>query len=95
MDALSALEREGAKLVDAFVPYAEHAGAVGVLTIGPECSGGVTDDLAAYGSEMSDYFVLSLNLLGHTMANEFVCAQRTRASATVSSPSSGTPNRAA
>jgi aspartyl-tRNA(Asn)/glutamyl-tRNA(Gln) amidotransferase subunit A len=79
MDALSALEREGARLVEIDIPLAEHSSAIGVLTIGPECSGSMTDDLAQYGDQMSDDFVLTLHLLSHMSANEFVMAQRARA----------------
>lgn len=77
--ALAALEAEGARLVDLDLPLAEHALAVGVLTIGTECMGALRDDLVRFGSRMGDDLLLSMRLMEALPARDYLAACRTRA----------------
>ncbi len=78
-EALRALEREGATLVDISLPISHHAHRVGFLTIGPE-------SLAAHRREwidqrelLADDLRLSLAVLSGMTALEHLDAQRLRA----------------
>ncbi|MBA2664837.1 MAG: amidase [Bradymonadaceae bacterium] len=76
--ALKELEREGAVLVDVSLPLAAHAPALGVVTIGTETMGNLTDDFELYGESMSEELRLILHLLATISARDFLKAQRTR-----------------
>lgn len=77
--ALAQLEREGARLVDVEVPYLEHAPAMGVLAIGPECYGALEEDIARYRDLFSDDFRVSLAVLSTLSVDEIFAAMNSRA----------------
>jgi aspartyl-tRNA(Asn)/glutamyl-tRNA(Gln) amidotransferase subunit A len=78
MDALHALERDGATIVDMTLPHAEIAQAIGVLSIGPETAVHVRD-FAQFGRQFGAELVLQLATLSAIGAQEYLLAQRARA----------------
>ena len=68
LEALRALESEGAVLVDVDVALSEHALAVGVLSIATETMAGLIDDYRAHGRQMGG----DLQLLLFT-SSRFAC----------------------
>lgn len=79
MDALRALERDGAKLVDVTLPHAEVAQAIGVLSIGPETAAHVCDYAAEFGHLFGGELRLQMAILGSVGADDYLRAQRARA----------------
>lgn len=77
--ALKQLEAAGATLVDVEIPLAHHAPAIGVVTIGTETMGTLTDILEANAEQTGDDLRLVIQILEQTSAREFFMAQRTRA----------------
>ncbi|MCI0570860.1 MAG: amidase [Myxococcaceae bacterium] len=77
-EALRALEKEGAQLVDVELPGAANALAMGALTIGCEARGNLDDDLRTHKRAMSDDLVVQLRILETVGAREYFLAQRTR-----------------
>lgn len=78
-EALSALEREGAKLVDVRMPLAKHAARVGYLTIGPESLASVRHHWLERRHMINDDVRLSFAVLSGITAVEQLDAQRLRA----------------
>ena len=78
MDALEALQKDGAQLVDVDLPLLKHAQAIGVLSIGMETLANLQDDFEEYGEQFSDELRLNLAMLRTIDASEFLAAQRTR-----------------
>ncbi len=79
MDALRALESEGARLVEIDLPHAGIAQAIGVLSIGPETRAHVADYVAEHGDRFGGELEMQLALLGSVSAHEYLTAQRARA----------------
>jgi aspartyl-tRNA(Asn)/glutamyl-tRNA(Gln) amidotransferase subunit A len=77
--ALVALERDGAVLVDVHIPLAAHAPAVGALTICCETLANLSDDLHASGHRMGDELRMVLTLMTLITARDLLLAARTRA----------------
>ena len=78
LEALRALESEGAVLVDVDVGLSEHALAVGVLSIATETMAGLIDDYRAHGRLMGGDLQLLLDLMARASAKEYLIARRTR-----------------
>lgn len=79
LDALYHLEREGAELVDVDIPLAEHAPAIGALSIGMETRSNLADEYADNPDAFSDELRMTLEMLGTITADEYLDSQRTRA----------------
>jgi Asp-tRNA(Asn)/Glu-tRNA(Gln) amidotransferase A subunit family amidase len=77
-EALRALEKEGAVLVSATIGLAEHALAIGCMTIGLETRGLLHLDWAEHASEFSADLQVTMAALGEARAADFVDAQRLR-----------------
>lgn len=78
-EALTALEREGAKLVPVRMPLARHAAKVGYLTIGPESLAAVRHHWLERRHLINDDVRLSFAVLSGITAMEQLDAQRLRA----------------
>lgn len=78
LDALEALEQEGAVLVDVEIPGIEYAQAAGVLSIGPETFANLTDDRVRHADRMSLELHVLLEILGSLQAREYLLGQRVR-----------------
>jgi aspartyl-tRNA(Asn)/glutamyl-tRNA(Gln) amidotransferase subunit A len=76
--ALTALESEGAVLVDVEHPTARMAMPAGVATIGVETLAGLLDDRREYGTQMGDDLRMLLNLLASIPAGDVGQARRVR-----------------
>jgi aspartyl-tRNA(Asn)/glutamyl-tRNA(Gln) amidotransferase subunit A len=79
MTALRALERDGAVLIDIDIPLADLSAAMGVMVIGTETMGMLTDVEEHQGEATGDDIRLLLNVLGQVSARDYFIAQRTRA----------------
>lgn len=78
-DALAALEREGAQLVDIRMPLSRHAAKVGYLTIGPEALASVRAHWHERRHLINDDVRLSFAVLSGITAMEQLDAARLRA----------------
>jgi aspartyl-tRNA(Asn)/glutamyl-tRNA(Gln) amidotransferase subunit A len=76
--ALRELEKAGAQLVDVRIRLAPHAGAIGMMVIGPEATANLVDDLDAHADEMGDSLKLVLALLRTMGCEEVLVASRHR-----------------
>ena len=79
MEALQALEKEGATLTDIEIPYGEHHQAIGVLSIGVETLGSLSDVVQQFGESCSDDLRFLLQVLSSVTAGEYVRVRRNRA----------------
>jgi Asp-tRNA(Asn)/Glu-tRNA(Gln) amidotransferase A subunit family amidase len=77
-DALHALERSGAKLVDVQIPLARFAQAIGYVTIGGEVRASLTAEWRDHSREMSDDLQVTLAAIQTLSAAEYLDAQRLR-----------------
>jgi aspartyl-tRNA(Asn)/glutamyl-tRNA(Gln) amidotransferase subunit A len=78
-NGLRVLEAAGAKLVDVDIPLVRHAPAIGVVTIGTETMGTLTDVMSEHAEQSGDDLRLVIQILEQVSAREFFHAQRTRA----------------
>jgi Asp-tRNA(Asn)/Glu-tRNA(Gln) amidotransferase A subunit family amidase len=78
-EALKALEREGARLVDVTIPFAAHAPGAGVMVLAGETMGGLLDDQLRSGAEMGEDLQIILNLLRQSDLRLYFAARNTRA----------------
>jgi aspartyl-tRNA(Asn)/glutamyl-tRNA(Gln) amidotransferase subunit A len=78
-EALRALEREGAALVDVSLPIAHHAHRIGFLTIGPESLAAHRREWIDHREMLGDDLRLSFAVLSGFTALEHLDAQRLRA----------------
>lgn len=78
-EALRALEREGARLVDIRIPLARHAAKIGYLTIGPEALASLRHHWLERRHLINDDVRLSFAVLSGITAPEQIDAQRLRA----------------
>lgn len=76
-NALDALAREGAELVEIDIPLAPHAPAIGYVVIGVE-SRALFDSLLQSGARITDDLAVSFAATGEVSAFEYVTAQRLR-----------------
>lgn len=76
--ALSALEREGAKLVKVSIPLAPHASAIGYLTIGIEMTAGMLVDRVEHFDEFDPYLQFLILQIDTFKPHDYVDAQRLR-----------------
>lgn len=79
MEALHALEKDGAELIEVDIPYGEFHEAVGIVTLGVEMIGIVSDIISQFSRQTGDDLKLILNLLSTINAREYMQACRTRA----------------
>jgi aspartyl-tRNA(Asn)/glutamyl-tRNA(Gln) amidotransferase subunit A len=79
MTALKELEADGAKLVSLDIPMADLASALGVMVIGVETMGMLSDVEANYAEQTGDDMRLILDVLGQISARDYFIAARTRA----------------
>lgn len=77
-DALSALEREGAKLVPMKLTMARHAPAIGYVVIGIEARSLLAEEWRDHAEDMSHDLQLSMAALSTISAHEYVDALRLR-----------------
>ncbi|MCA9624548.1 MAG: amidase, partial [Myxococcales bacterium] len=77
-DALMALEKEGAVLVDVDIPLIGMANAVGPLVIAGESAANACDDIAAHRAETSDELRLVYGLMDCVTAQQHLRATRVR-----------------
>ena len=77
-EALRALAREGATLVDLKIPLARHAAQIGYMTIGMEARAALKSDWENHAEEMSPDLRITMAALGEARAAEYVDAQRLR-----------------
>ncbi len=77
-DALAALQKEGAVLVDTAIPIIAMANAVGPIVIAGESAANAYDDIAAHRDATSDELRLIYGLLDNISAQEHLRALRTR-----------------
>jgi aspartyl-tRNA(Asn)/glutamyl-tRNA(Gln) amidotransferase subunit A len=77
-DALRALEREGAGLIDMDVPLGEHALALGVLCLGVEGMGMLTDVMEHAPEKCGEDLRMTYAMLSLVSAREYMIARRTR-----------------
>lgn len=77
-EALEALEKEGAVLVDVDVPLLGLANAVGPLVIAGESAANACDDVAAHREETSDELRLVYGMMECISAQQHLRATRTR-----------------
>ena len=75
---LSALEKEGAVLVDTSIPLLGMANAVGPIVIAGESAANACDDIAAHREETSDELRLVYGLMGAITAQQHLRATRVR-----------------
>ncbi|HLV19859.1 MAG TPA: amidase [Polyangiaceae bacterium] len=78
-DALSALRAEGAELVPVELPLAQHAAAMGFLTIGLEAYSGLLDVRREHFAELNPDVQLTFRVLGAFGSDDYLDAQRLRA----------------
>jgi aspartyl-tRNA(Asn)/glutamyl-tRNA(Gln) amidotransferase subunit A len=78
-EALRALEREGAVLVDVSLPFAQHAHRIGYLTIGPESLAAHRREWIEQRDLLGDDLRLAFAVLSGITALEHIDAQRLRA----------------
>ncbi len=78
-DALRALEKAGAVLVDMDVPLGEHALALGVLCLGVEGAGMLTDAMDHAPERCGEDLRLTYAMLQLVTVREYMIARRTRA----------------
>jgi aspartyl-tRNA(Asn)/glutamyl-tRNA(Gln) amidotransferase subunit A len=78
-DALAALQKEGAELVDVSIPLAAVAAPIGYITIGCESFAGQMDHWNERRDLIADDLRLSYAVLSGLAASEFLDAQRLRA----------------
>lgn len=79
LDALAAFEKDGAVLVDVQVPLAQHAPAIGALTIASESTADISDDVAAHHAEFGEEMLAIYAFMNNISAREFLWSARTRA----------------
>ncbi len=78
-EALDALERAGAKIVQVQIPLARFAPAIGYVTIGLEARVGLREEWRDHGGEMSRDLQVTFAALQTLTAVDFLDAQRLRA----------------
>ncbi len=79
MTALRALEADGATLVPLDIPTADLASALGVMVIGVETMGMLTDVEDQWAESTGDDMRVLLSVLGQISARDYFIAARTRA----------------
>ena len=77
-EALRALEKDGAILVDVRIGLARYAPLVGYMTIGLETRGLIQLDWMKHSREMSYDLQIAMSALGEAKATDYVDAQRMR-----------------
>jgi aspartyl-tRNA(Asn)/glutamyl-tRNA(Gln) amidotransferase subunit A len=78
-EALHALEREGAKIVEVQIPLARFAPAIGYVTIGLEALGGLRAEWRDHGVEMSHDLQVTLSALQTLSGADCIDGMRLRA----------------
>jgi aspartyl-tRNA(Asn)/glutamyl-tRNA(Gln) amidotransferase subunit A len=78
-DAVKALEREGATIVDVQIPLARFAPAIGYVVIGMEARSTLRADLRDHGAEMSADLQITMHAIETLSAVDYVDALRLRA----------------
>lgn len=78
-EALAALEKDGAVLVDVSLPLAQHAPGIGYLTIGIETYSALLDARRDHWSEMGPDLQLLMRLVSTFDSGEYLDAQALRA----------------
>ncbi len=78
-DAVEALERAGAKIVQVQIPLARFAPAIGYVTIGLEARVALSEEWRDHGEEMSPDLQVSFSALQTLSAVDFLDASRLRA----------------
>lgn len=76
--ALSALEAEGAELVEVELPLARVVNALGAVVIGSETAANMSDIFEEYGPLIGHELAIFVQLMRRIKANDFLMAQRTR-----------------
>jgi aspartyl-tRNA(Asn)/glutamyl-tRNA(Gln) amidotransferase subunit A len=79
MAALHALEREGAVLVDVDLPLAALCPGIGALSIAPETSANIDDDMRAFPERFTDELRIIHAFMSLLTSRERLLVQRTRA----------------
>lgn len=79
VDALKALEADGAVLVDVDIPLAAFVNGIGALAIGGETSANVADLYREHGPDFGHELAILLGLMQQVSAQDFLMAQRHRA----------------
>lgn len=77
-EALRALAREGAELVDLKLPLARHAASIGYVTIGMEARASLKKEWEQHAEAMSPDLQITFSALGEARAADYVDAQRLR-----------------
>ncbi|MEM6786709.1 MAG: amidase [Myxococcota bacterium] len=77
-EALRALEKDGAVLIDVNIPLLRVANAIGPLVIAGESAANASDDLAAHREHISDELRLIYGLLANVTAQQHLRGLRTR-----------------
>jgi len=77
--ALRALERDGAKLVEVDLPYAEYHDTVGAVVLGTETRANLQDVLSQYLEETGDDVRLMMNAVGTLAASTYMTSRAVRA----------------
>lgn len=79
LKAVSALESEGATIVDVTLPFGSLLNAIGVLTISSETAGNLRDDFARHGDAFGDELAILIRSMQRVPVTDFMLAARARA----------------
>ena len=79
LTALSALEAEGAVIVDVDIPIVGLVNAIGAIVIGSDTAANLANDLKRFGPQFGDELAILLRLMSLVPASDYLLAGRHRA----------------
>jgi aspartyl-tRNA(Asn)/glutamyl-tRNA(Gln) amidotransferase subunit A len=79
LDTASALQAEGAELIDIDLPFGPVMNAIGVMAIGCETMGNLQYDFAKYADHFGDELAILISMLSGVKSEQYMLAARARA----------------